>query len=458
MAALQRDRADHARRGHHRVLRRADAGSHPEGIASGADGNLWFTDLGTTSAIGRIGTGAQAQPPIPTVAKLTPATGPVGGGTKVTITGTDLTGASAVKFGATNATNITVVSETTITAVSPAESAETVHVTVTTPEGTTETGVADQFTYSAAPTVVTKAPSSITQTTAKLNATVNPNGSEVSKCTFEYGTTTAYGSSAACTSLPGLGAQPGGGLGADQRPDPRTPPTTSGYRRRTRAATSNGSDVVFTTLPNANTPHWYKNGAIAKEGAKVPVIGWGTLTLTSSAGALTCHTVIGGYVENPVGGGPGLGVTQSFNAYECSAAECPTESRLEAYDMPWGSELEEATPPVVRSQNPRRRTGHGVLVGGSHRPREPEHLRTRNTDRRPCSHSPENGRRSSEKAPPQQSPPASNSARGRANSQTRRLGFRKPGAAPRSWASTNRKLISHEHAVGHNANQAHAGR
>ena len=57
-----------------------------------------------------------------------------------------------------------------------------------------------------APTVATKAASSITQTSASLNATVNPNGSEVGKCTFEYGTSTAYGSSAACTSLPGSGA------------------------------------------------------------------------------------------------------------------------------------------------------------------------------------------------------------------------------------------------------------
>ena len=50
-----------------------------------------------------------------------------------------------------------------------------------------------------APAVVTKAASGVTQTTATLNATVNPEGGEVSDCKFEYGTTEAYGSSASCT-------------------------------------------------------------------------------------------------------------------------------------------------------------------------------------------------------------------------------------------------------------------
>ena len=44
----------------------------------------------------------------PTVTKLKPTTGPVTGGTTVTITGTNLTGATAVKFGSINATSFTV--------------------------------------------------------------------------------------------------------------------------------------------------------------------------------------------------------------------------------------------------------------------------------------------------------------------------------------------------------------
>src|SRR5262249_57945130 len=50
--------------------------------------------------------------------------------------------------------------------------------------------------------------SSVTQTSATLNASVNPNGGEVSECKLEYGTTTSYGSSAPCTPAPGSGTSP----------------------------------------------------------------------------------------------------------------------------------------------------------------------------------------------------------------------------------------------------------
>src|SRR5205807_10196291 len=56
-----------------------------------------------------------------------------------------------------------------------------------------------------APTVKTEPASAVSQTSATLNATVNPNGLEVTECKFEYGTTTSYGSSAPCTPTPGSG-------------------------------------------------------------------------------------------------------------------------------------------------------------------------------------------------------------------------------------------------------------
>src|SRR5205823_6786446 len=58
------------------------------------------------------------------------------------------------------------------------------------------------------PTVVTEAASAVTQTAATLNASVNPNGGEVSECKFEYGPTTSYGSSVSCSKLPGSGTSP----------------------------------------------------------------------------------------------------------------------------------------------------------------------------------------------------------------------------------------------------------
>jgi alpha-tubulin suppressor-like RCC1 family protein len=87
-------------------------------------------------------------PPPPTVTKVEPNTGLPSGGTKVTITGTGFTGATAVKFGPTSTKRFTVTSATAIAAVSPdGKPGATVDVTVTTPAGTSPTSPADRFTY-----------------------------------------------------------------------------------------------------------------------------------------------------------------------------------------------------------------------------------------------------------------------------------------------------------------------
>ena len=71
----------------------------------------------------------------PMVTGISPAFGPAAGGTAVTITGTGFTDASSVHFGTTPATDLDVVSDTSITVDSPAGTG-TVDVTVTTPGGT----------------------------------------------------------------------------------------------------------------------------------------------------------------------------------------------------------------------------------------------------------------------------------------------------------------------------------
>jgi hypothetical protein len=86
--------------------------------------------------------------PAPTITSIAPRRGPVTGGTKVTITGTDLTTASAVKFGSEPATGFTVESETQITATAPrSRKAGPVDVSVTTLAGTGSTVKSDRFTY-----------------------------------------------------------------------------------------------------------------------------------------------------------------------------------------------------------------------------------------------------------------------------------------------------------------------
>jgi hypothetical protein len=82
-----------------------------------------------------------------TVAKISPSSGPSGGGTTVTIHGTNLAGATAVYFGGTAAASFASKGKTALTAVSPAEVVGTVDITVVTPSGTTAIVPADVFRY-----------------------------------------------------------------------------------------------------------------------------------------------------------------------------------------------------------------------------------------------------------------------------------------------------------------------
>jgi IPT/TIG domain len=95
--------------------------------------------------------------PPPSVIRVQPAEGPEAGKTSVTISGSNLVNAKAVKFGSSDATSFEVQSPTSITAVSPA-GAGTVDVTVTTAGGTTATTSADHFTYVPPPTVAELTP------------------------------------------------------------------------------------------------------------------------------------------------------------------------------------------------------------------------------------------------------------------------------------------------------------
>ncbi len=87
----------------------------------------------------------------PTISSVNPSTGPTTGGTAVTITGTGLTGTTAVNFGATPTQSFTVNSDTSISTVSPPGAVGIVDVTATTAAGTSVTGELDQFTYSLLP-------------------------------------------------------------------------------------------------------------------------------------------------------------------------------------------------------------------------------------------------------------------------------------------------------------------
>jgi hypothetical protein len=122
----------------------------PAGAAGPVD--ITVTNPGGTSATSGVDRFTYVAPP--TVTGISPTTGPTGGGTSVTVTGTNFSGASSVTFGSNPAANYTVNSPTQITAISPAGTAGPVDVTVTIPVGgTSATSGVDRFTYVAPPTV-----------------------------------------------------------------------------------------------------------------------------------------------------------------------------------------------------------------------------------------------------------------------------------------------------------------
>jgi IPT/TIG domain/PASTA domain len=101
----------------------------------------------TTESGKEIELSAEVQP-TPAITKVSPATGPVGGGTQVTITGTDFNAASAVRFGDTPAATYQVDSEDQITATAPRlAKVANVDITVTTVAGTSAATRFDSFSY-----------------------------------------------------------------------------------------------------------------------------------------------------------------------------------------------------------------------------------------------------------------------------------------------------------------------
>jgi hypothetical protein len=143
-----------------------DWGANEDGIlGDGASGGFSDTPVAVSGLSGAVGVSAGGAhtlafgTPIPTVTHMAPESGAAAGGTAVTITGLELAGATAVRFGSAQAPSFTVDSSTSITAVAPAGTG-TVYVTVTTPAGTSAINRSVHFAYMPAPAVKRLSPDS----------------------------------------------------------------------------------------------------------------------------------------------------------------------------------------------------------------------------------------------------------------------------------------------------------
>ena len=197
------------------------SGMHPNGITLGNDGNMWFTESVDPGAVARVnpdgsvsefrggstsGFSANGHPNgitmgpdrvwftegadpgrvayinAPQVSAVNPNAGTVGGGNTVVIHGQAFSQPATVSFGASQASNVTVLSDSELRAVAPAHGAGVVSVTVSTPSGSIPGGNGSLYAYGP-PTV-----GSFTPTSGITGRAVTINGSG-----FVPGATVSFG-------------------------------------------------------------------------------------------------------------------------------------------------------------------------------------------------------------------------------------------------------------------------
>jgi hypothetical protein len=221
--------------------------------------------------------------PAPTVGGISPTSGPVAGGTAVTITGTGFLSGATVKLGGTSATNVTVVSATSITATAPAHAAGAVSVVVTNTDGQSGT-LTNGYTYTnPAPTVTSISPTSgttaggtavtITGTGFLTGATVTLGGTSATNVTVVSATSIT-------ATTPAHAAGPVNVVVTNT--DTQVGTLTNGYTY----STSSGSSIAFVQgnagpssiqSKNSTVSVAYTTAQVAGH-LNVVVIGWGDTT------------------------------------------------------------------------------------------------------------------------------------------------------------------------------------
>ncbi len=157
----------------------------PAGVAGPVD--ITVTTAGGASATSAADLFTYVAAPV--VTGLSTTAGPLSGNTSITISGTNLSNATAVDFGNKAAKIISINNTgTQLVALSPAESSGIVQVTVTTVGGTSVTSPADQFIYEPVPAVT-----SLNTTNGSVSGgdTVTISGTGLSGATVDFGASAA---------------------------------------------------------------------------------------------------------------------------------------------------------------------------------------------------------------------------------------------------------------------------
>ncbi|MGW7007029.1 IPT/TIG domain-containing protein, partial [Streptomyces sp. NPDC054933] len=199
----------------------------------------------------------------PTIASLSPNSGPAVGGTTVNLTGTGFTSATAVRFGAVLAAAFTVNSSTQITATSPPGSG-TAQVTVTTPGGTSN-GMPFTYTTTPVPAIASVSPSS---GPAAGGTTVTLTGTG-----FTSATAVRFGATAAASFT----------VVSDTQVTATTPPGTGTVQVSaiTRGGTSNGVPFTYVTTPVPVLTSVTPSSGPAAGGTTVTLTGTGFTSATA---------------------------------------------------------------------------------------------------------------------------------------------------------------------------------
>jgi hypothetical protein len=132
-------------------------------------------------------------PAPPTLTSVSPKTGSTAGGTVVTLTGTNFTGATSVIFGGAPATKVKVVNATTITCKIPSRIVGPVNVMVTTSGGVNASNT--RFTYVAPPS--SQSPPTLTSVSPSTGSTAGGNVVTITGTNFTGATNVTFGGIAA---------------------------------------------------------------------------------------------------------------------------------------------------------------------------------------------------------------------------------------------------------------------